>query len=196
MTTIDFIRHGEPVGGHRYRGHSIDDPLSEKGWQQMWRALETPEKWNRIISSPMLRCSEFAQALGQRLDLPVELVRDLREVGFGSWEGRSSAEIIQQNADEYDDFHMDPVRNRPPGAEDLQQFGKRVAAVYQQLLARYPGEHLLVVAHSGVIRATLGYVMQTTAAHWYRAKVNNARITRFQHTPQGNLLVFHNARLD
>ena len=81
------------------------------------------------------------------------------------------------------------------GAEDLQQFGNRVAAVYQQLLARYPDEHLLVVAHAGVIRAALGHVMQTTAAHWYRAKVDNARITRFQHTPRGDMLVFHNARL-
>lgn len=195
MTIIDFIRHGEPVGGHRYRGHGIDDPLSEKGWQQMWQALEKPGNWNRIISSPMLRCSEFAHALGQQLGLPVELIKDLREVGFGSWEGKTVAEIVQHNAAEIDDFYMDPVHNRPSGAEDLQQFGKRVAAVYQQLLASYPDEHLLVVAHAGVIRATLGHVMQTTAVHWYRAKVDNARITRFQHTPQGDLLVFHNAGL-
>jgi len=33
------MRHGEPVGGRAYRGHSIDDPLSEKGWQQMWDAV-------------------------------------------------------------------------------------------------------------------------------------------------------------
>ena len=34
VTRIDLIRHGEPVGGRRYRGQ-IDDPLSEKGWKQM-----------------------------------------------------------------------------------------------------------------------------------------------------------------
>ena len=34
-TTIDLIRHGEPVGGRAYRGHNIDDPLSDKGWQQI-----------------------------------------------------------------------------------------------------------------------------------------------------------------
>ena len=37
-TLIDMIRHGEPVGGRRYRGQ-IDDPLSEKGWRQMWAAV-------------------------------------------------------------------------------------------------------------------------------------------------------------
>ena len=86
------------MGGRRYRGSGIDDPLSEKGWQQMWQALENPENWNRIISSPMLRCCEFAHALGRQLGLPVELIQDLREVGFGSWEGRSSAEIIQHRS--------------------------------------------------------------------------------------------------
>lgn len=195
MTTIDFIRHGEPVGGHRYRGHGIDDPLSEKGWQQMWQALEKPENWTRIVSSPMLRCSEFAFALGQRMGLPVDLITDLREVGFGTWEGRSSTEILQQDAKEYEDFYQDPVHNRPPGAEDLQHFGQRISSVYRQLLADYADEHILVVAHAGVIRAALGYVLQTTAAHWYRARIDNARITRFQHTPRGDLLVFHNARL-
>ena len=183
------------MGGRRYRGSGIDDPLSEKGWQQMWQALEKPASWNRIISSPMLRCCEFAHALGRHLGLPVELIQDLREVGFGSWEGRNAAEIIQDNPAEYDDFYLDPVHNRPQGAEDLQQFGQRVAAVYQQLPARFPDEHLLVVAHAGVIRATLGHVLQTTAANWYRTRVDNARITRFQHTQTGDVLVFHNARL-
>ena len=37
-TTIDLIRHGEPVGGRKYRGQ-IDDPLSDKGWTQMRQAV-------------------------------------------------------------------------------------------------------------------------------------------------------------
>jgi len=196
VTTIDFIRHGEPVGGHRYRGDGIDDPLSKTGWQQMWQAVETSQNWSRIISSPMLRCSEFAHALGKQQGLPVDVVFELREVGFGSWEGKNRDEIIRQNKAEYDDFYADPVHNRPPGAEDLHRFGERIALVYRQLVANYPDDHLLVVAHAGVIRAALGYVMQTAASNWYRAKIDNACITRFQHSHQGDLLVFHNTRLD
>ena len=37
-TTLDLMRHGEPVGGRKYRGQ-IDDPLSEKGWAQVRAAL-------------------------------------------------------------------------------------------------------------------------------------------------------------
>jgi len=38
ITTLDLMRHGEPVGGRRYRGQ-MDDPLSEKGWAQMRNAV-------------------------------------------------------------------------------------------------------------------------------------------------------------
>ena len=54
-TQIDIIRHGEPEGGRRYRGHSIDDPLSKTGWQQMWNAIPENPPWDHIISSPLLR---------------------------------------------------------------------------------------------------------------------------------------------
>jgi broad specificity phosphatase PhoE len=33
--TLDLLRHGEPEGGRLYRGNLLDNPLSEKGWQQM-----------------------------------------------------------------------------------------------------------------------------------------------------------------
>ena len=61
-TLIDFIRHGEPEGGRRYRGNAVDDALSEKGWQQMWGAVGDRPPWQQIISSPMRRCSAFAEA--------------------------------------------------------------------------------------------------------------------------------------
>jgi hypothetical protein len=28
-TTLDYLRHGQPVGGTRFRGNGVDDPLSD-----------------------------------------------------------------------------------------------------------------------------------------------------------------------
>ena len=64
-TTIDLIRHGEPVGGRKYRGQ-IDDPLSDKGWAQMREAVGDHRPWDVIISSSLSRCLDFARELGQR----------------------------------------------------------------------------------------------------------------------------------
>jgi len=195
-TLIDIIRHGQPVGGHRYRGNGVDDPLSDKGWRQMWATVGDTAPWSRIISSPMRRCSAFAQALAERHRLPLNIDERLREVGFGAWEGQRPADIVARDPDAFAAFYRDPVHNRPGGAEPLEDFGQRVGAAIEAVLARCPGEHLLIVAHAGVIRAALGHVLRADLLAWYRTKVPNAAITRFQLGEHGLQLVFHNrARL-
>lgn len=93
MTTIiDLIRHGEPVGGRRYRG-GTDDPLSEKGWNQMWTAVENYHGWQQIISSPLSRCAAFANALSAKLVIPVSIDDRLAELGYGEWEGKTSGRL-------------------------------------------------------------------------------------------------------
>ncbi len=193
MTTVlDFIRHGEPEGGSLYRGSAINDPLSEKGWQQMWSAVGETSHWDRVVSSPLSRCHAFARALAEQYTLPVMTLHDLREVGFGAWEGRSSTEIRKTHPQEYQRFYADPVNNRPKGAEDLHAFGQRVAAAMEGMATDHAGERILVIVHAGVIRAALGHVLQAPAAAWYRTRVDNAGITRFHYDDLGKQLIFHN----
>lgn len=191
-TIIDFIRHGEPVGGARYRGSGIDDPLTEKGWRQMRSSVIDPVPWTRIVSSPLRRCSEFALDLGQHHNIPVILDDRFKEVGFGAWEGRSREELLSTDGEEYEAFYQDPVNNRPHGAEPLHDFAARVEAAYDEVIAVFSGEHVLVVGHAGVIRAALGYVLQAPSHAWYRIKVDNAALTRFHHDVQGSRLIFSN----
>jgi alpha-ribazole phosphatase len=191
-TLIDFLRHGEPVGGRRFRGDGADDPLSEKGWQQMWGAVGDHRPWQSIVSSPMRRCQEFATALSDQSRIPLSVDARFREVGQGSWEGLSPAEVIAANEAEYRAFYADPQRNRPPGSEPLEAFGARVAAALTDTLQAYAGEHLLVVAHAGVIRAALGFVLRAEPVAWYRTRIDNAAFTRFLSGPYGLRLEFHN----
>ena len=193
-TLLDFLRHGVPVGGSRYRGSGIDDPLSEEGWQQVGETTAAAGGWQRIITSPLRRCAEFAHRLAEQRDLPLETQDDLREVGFGEWEGITRAELRRDRRAEYDAFYQDPVGRRPPGAESLDAFSARVSAVIEHLLETYPGEHLLIVAHAGVIRAALGYVTRAPAVNWYRTAVDNAAITRITKDKHGLRLIAHNWR--
>jgi alpha-ribazole phosphatase len=196
-TLIDFLRHGEPLGGRRFRGNGADDPLSEKGWQQMWDAVDERTPWQHIISSPMRRCSAFAQALADRCGLELSIDDRFREVGFGRWEGLSPDEIISCKREEYEAFYRDPCHNRPAGAEALEDFGQRVAQALQDVLSDYHGSHVLVVAHAGVIRAALGHILSTDPVAWYRTSIDNAAFTRFRRDRYGNRLEFHNRiRLD
>lgn len=195
-TVIDLIRHGEPVGGRLYRGHTLDDPLTEKGWMQMWQAVGDYNAWDRIITSPLERCRAFAYALGAQKDIQVTIEPRFKEVGFGVWEGLSHDQIKIHRSEEYEAFLKDPVNQRPTGAENLDEFIQRVSIAHQELSTRYHGQHCLIVSHAGVIRAVVANTVQAASTGLYRIKINNGGITRIRHTSsQGAILEFLNGML-
>ncbi len=178
-TRIDLLRHGEPIGGRRYRGQ-IDDALSKKGWQQMWSAVGESADWQQIVTSPLLRCCEFADSLGERHQLSVHREPRFREVGFGEWEGKTRAELEQITPGQVARFYRDPVSNRPAGAEPLDAFYARVQSGFVELLERFPGQSVLVVAHAGVIRAIMAHALDVPLASMYRISIANAGISRIR----------------
>lgn len=184
---IDLLRHGEPKGGVRYRGHGIDDPLSDRGWRQMWRAVgELPGQWpwEAVLSSPLQRCQAFAQAVCEHRQLPLNVVRDLREIGFGAWEGLAPDVVRRERASEYRAFLADPAAGCPPGAEPLDAFRARVQDVLTERCGSPAAEHLLVVAHAGVIRAAVGWVLQTPDEAFHRLRCDYASLTRIRREPE------------
>jgi len=190
-TRIDLLRHGEPVGGGRYRGQ-VDDALSEKGWEQMWAAVGDTADWQQIVTSPLLRCCEFADSLGERHRLPVHREPRFREVGFGEWEGKTRAELEQITPGQVARFYQDPVNNRPAGAEPLEAFGARVQSGFVELVERFAGQSVLVVAHAGVIRAIMAHALDIPLASMYRIHVANAGISRIRTDRDRRFnLIFH-----
>ncbi len=161
MTTyIDIIRHGEPVGGRRYRGYSIDDPLTENGWTQMRSAVPENPGWQHIVSSPLKRCLEFSQELANNLQISCSVEDDFKEIGFGEWEGKTPEEIQLKDSKALNLFYKDPVKNRPKGAEPLDTFSIRVWKAYQRILENNPHKHVLIVAHAGVARAITANILK------------------------------------
>ena len=182
MTTIvDLLRHGEPVGGRAYRGNRIDDPLSESGWQQMRSWLDSDVAWQRVVTSPLRRCKDFAEEVVTKYNLPIQVVQDLKEVGFGSWEGKSPEEIQSLYPEAYQAFYNDPVKKRPEGAEPLEEFFKRVNDAYSAVIAQYPGEHILLVTHAGVIRAVVANMLKAPIASMYQLRIDYAGLSRIRY---------------
>ena len=190
---IDLIRHGSPIGGNMYRGHSIDHPLSEKGWEQMRNTVGDYDLWDHIITSPMIRCHDFALELSQRHNIPMQIIENLKEVGFGQWEGKDSLSIDRQ---EYLDFYHDPLNNRPDGSEPLEDFINRVVQSWKALLKEYHGKHLLIVAHAGVIRAIIAHILYSEPMGMYKISVENGKICRIEITQRsGPVLKMLNGQL-
>ena len=184
--TLDWIRHGEPEGGLRYRG-SIDDPLSATGWAQMQQATDQAQadgtRWQSIVSSPMRRCQAFAGQLAEQLALPITILPDLRELGFGDLEGLTPQEAWEQYPELLQRIWDDPAGHSPPGGEPYPQFRARVAGALEQILQQSEppaGQHSLLVAHGGVIRAALCHFLHLSPRDSFRVEVPYAGISRLR----------------
>ncbi|WP_273829575.1 alpha-ribazole phosphatase family protein [Pseudomonas sp. SBT1-2] len=151
---LDLLRHGETELGGGLRG-SLDDALTDAGWQQMRAAVAGQGPWDRLVSSPLQRCARFAEELGARLALPVSLDPDLQELHFGAWEGQSAAALMATDAEALGQFWADPYAFTPPQGEPVLAFSERVLGAVERLHQRHAGERVLLVSHGGVMRLLL-----------------------------------------
>ena len=178
VTSISLLRHGAVEGGACYRGIT-DDPLSAEGRQQMQQAIktDTPEHWDIIISSPLLRCYSFAQELSHHLNVPLISYPELQEINFGDWEGKTAEQIDSQTLKQ---FYLDPINNPPPNGEAFTQFQTRILLAWHQLIKRYQGQRILLVSHAGVIRVILAHILAIDIEHSFKLKIGYACISHVE----------------
>lgn len=181
IITLDWMRHGEPEGGVKYRG-SVDDPLSGTGWQQMRatvrNALDAGVHWDAVVASPMLRCQAFAAEVATRHQLPLTILPDLRELCFGELEGMTPKQAWAAYPELLKNLWQAPERHTPPGGEPFTAFLARVQACIDIILPQFSGQHILLVVHGGVIRAMLTCCIGFTPRDTFKIEVPYAGMTR------------------
>ena len=103
----------------------------------------------RVVSSPLQRCEQLAQALqGLRPDLAYITDPRLQEMDLGLWEGRAWQAIAQAELQAWTRHFADYAAGG--SGESVTAFMARVASAFDEL--RGSGDTLWVT-HAGVIRA-------------------------------------------
>ena len=163
---IDLLRHGESELSHTLRG-SLDDALTAKGWQQMLSSIDQsqtlPQQWDVVFSSPLQRCSMFAEHCVKERDIPLILDKNLQEMHFGDWEGQSIQQLYEQFPETLADFWQKPTQTTLPNAETMHQFHLRVSTAMsniQQQMQLNGWQSALVITHGGVIKLLKCMVLQ------------------------------------
>jgi alpha-ribazole phosphatase/probable phosphoglycerate mutase len=171
---LSLLRHGEALGGRIYRG-TQNDALTDLGWQQMLDATHR-KSWDGVFTSPLIRCQKFASHLSLQQKIPLTLIKDFSEIGFGDWQGLSAATIGQNLVDK---FKQDPINNPPPNAQNLYQFQQRVLLALENITAQNH-QSLLIVAHAGVIRVIKSHLLNLPLEKMFTLEVANGVCENFE----------------
>ena len=140
-TRITAVRHGETAWNieTRIQGQ-LDIPLNETGrWQaqRLARALAAREPNTAIYSSDLLRAWDTAISIADATHLTLKTDEGLRERGFGTFQGKTYADIEARWPQETLLWRKREPGWAPPDGESLLQFRQRVLETVQALAARF-----------------------------------------------------------
>lgn len=153
-TRLIVVRHGETAWNvdTRIQGH-LDIPLNATGlWQarQLAGAL-AGEAISAIYTSDLLRARKTAQAVADATGAALVDEPGLRERAFGSFQGRTFAEVETEHPEQARRWRQRDPDYAPDGGESLRVLRERVIDTTHRLAARHPGELVLLVTHGGVL---------------------------------------------
>jgi broad specificity phosphatase PhoE len=162
VRTLYLARHAMTAWNaeKRWQGQT-DIPLCEQGRSQA-RALVDRLRGRSLVSvhtSDLSRARETAEIVARGLNLPLVGDRDLRERGFGPFEGKTAAECAALG-DVWTRYLADR-RCLPPGAEPEAEVVARMTRAVERAAAALRDDHsaALVVSHGSAIRALLGHMV-------------------------------------
>ena len=184
-TNLWLIRHA-PVDGPRGVIHAPDAP-ADLGDAAAIAALKAKLPTAAFaVCSPARRTRETAGALG--LDAAEDAA--FREQDFGAWTGRRHNDLVAELGEAYREFWKSPAVNRPPGGESFVDQIARARAG----LASLPAGDVVLVVHSGTIRAVLAIALDLAADSALRFVIDPLSLTRIDRLANGWRVVAVNQR--
>jgi alpha-ribazole phosphatase len=171
-----LIRHA-PVAGSRGVIHDADaaaDTSDDVAFAAL-RAKLPAEAAH--FASPSLRTLQTASALGLRPTAEL----NFREQNFGDWTGRRHDNLGYEPGAAYRDFWRAPADSRPPGGESFTDQILRV----RDGLARLPTGDVVLVVHSGTVRAALAIALEIDPEPALRFVIDPLSLTRIDRLKSG-----------
>lgn len=181
--TFVLLRHGETplTPEKRFSGSGGTDPsLSPVGRHQaeaVASALAARGTIQDIVSSPLKRCRETAEAVAARLNLDVRIEDGLREADFGAWEGLTFAEVQERYPDDLTAWLASPKVAPSGGGESFATVARRVAAARDKLIARYAGRTVLLVTHVTPVKTFVRLALGAPPESLFRMELSAASIS-------------------
>jgi broad specificity phosphatase PhoE len=190
-----LARHGETEWNvqKRIQGWG-NSPLTEYGRAQA-RSLASRLSGDPITAvycSDLQRALDTAHIIAAGRGIPVVALPDLREISWGQWEGKTVAEIMEEDPQRWARYiahgHENPaVEERAdwesttevPDGETVGQASARVLRALEQILRDHSAEDetVLVVGHGGSRRFFFTHALGLKARRIRRFQLGNASLS-------------------
>ena len=179
-----LLRHGRTAANARglLQGR-VDLDLDELGRRQAAAAAAWIGDVDQVISSPLRRARQTADALGQ----PVEIDERFIELDYGEWEERPVRDVP---ADVWAEWRSD-LDFRPPGGETLNELGARVRDALEDVAASAGDRTVVVVSHVSPIKAGVAWALGVDDTTTWRTTLGQAAICRIGLAGGPRLLEFN-----
>jgi probable phosphoglycerate mutase len=178
---VYVARHGETTWNlaGRYQGRR-ESGLTALGVCQGFALADAfariAPRIERIIASPLLRCSATARFVADRLNVQLEHDDRLLEIAHGTWEGRLRDEIAADDPERFRAWKEHPGDVGFEGGESLEQVRSR----WQQFAATFaPRTPALIVTHDAVVRVAILEAQGRGLDDLWNVQVENAGFAEF-----------------
>lgn len=177
-----MIRHGETEHNKEEAiTGQIDVGLNKYGVEQAEKAAERLEDrdFDAAYSSDLERTYETVTAVADRHDLHPETYKELRERGFGNYEGRPKDDWREEVRDHEGDRHT----LRPEGGESLKEVGERFVGKLDDIRQEHDSEDIILVGgHSVAIKAAIMNILDLNGDAYGKLVQDNTGLTELEYS--------------
>ena len=154
----------------------VDNELDDVGIQQASQIAAAlalgDHRPDRIVSSPLKRAHQTADATRHLLGIEMTIDERWAELDYGEWDGVPISEV---RADMWEQWLSDPGFALP-GGESLVELNQRVEATCNDLAEEAASRNIAVFTHVSPIKSAVRWVLGTEDEISWRIHVSQAQI--------------------
>jgi len=178
-TKVFLIRHGETEWNKLGKFQGCNDiELSKEGIiQAKYLSKNFNGNFDYIYTSPLKRAVQTAEIIAASKQTKPIVVKELREINFGKWEGLTIKEISNNFPKEFYDWRNDKLEAPICGGDlSLKNASIRAKNAINKIVTKHMEKKILIVAHGGIIKAGLIGLFEWDMTMYHKINLGNTSI--------------------
>ncbi len=189
---VYLLRHGQVKGYENFPVYGQTDvDLTEIGILQMKQMAErlSLTEPKAIYSSDLNRSATGARLIARYHDVPLYFLPELREMGYGEWEGLTLSEIRRNFPEELQKREKDLINYKAPGeGESIADLSERIETVFERIRAEQNGNDIVIAAHAVVNRVILCKALGLDLGRMYNIHQRYGCLNIIDYFPESTLV--------